>query len=76
MKDDGLSDAEAVEKMIEISSHPSIFKKLNFGKHKGKNIEDVVAIDRGWLEWLLAEKLKSDQIEDDWIYTLQHYLDK
>jgi exodeoxyribonuclease X len=73
---ENLDDAQAIEKMIEISSHPSIFKKLNFGKHKGKTIEEVVSTDRGWLEWLLAEKIKSDQVEEDWIYTLKHYLNK
>lgn len=65
-----------IEKMIEISSHPSIFRTMNFGKHNGKKIEEVLKTDRGYLEWLLAQKLESDQIEDDWIYTLQHHLGK
>jgi len=73
---DEVNEEEAIEKMIEISSHPSIFKKLNFGKHKGERIEDVVRTDRGWLEWLLAEKVKSDVLDEDWIYTLKHYLGK
>lgn len=71
-----LNDSEAIEKMIEISSYPSIFKKLNFGKYKGQKIEDVLRIDRGWLEWLLREKEKSDQLDEDWIYTLKYYLGK
>lgn len=69
-----LSESDAVLKMIEISSHPSLFRTFNFGKHNGKKIEDVIKTDRGYLEWLLAQKLESDQIEDDWIYTLQHHL--
>ncbi|MDQ3075595.1 MAG: exonuclease domain-containing protein [bacterium] len=76
MDQDSITEHEAVEEMIEISSHPSIFKKLNFGKHKGKRIEDVVKEDRGWLEWLYAEKVKSDVLDEDWIYTLKHYLQK
>lgn len=76
MDEEGVDDAGAIEQMIEISSHPSIFKRLNFGKHKGKTIEEVLRIDRGWLEWLYNEKKKSDQIEEDWIYTLEHYLGK
>lgn len=76
MEHDSLSEHEAVDEMIQISSHPSIFKKLNFGKHKGKRIEDVVKEDRGWLEWLYAEKVKSDVLDEDWIYTLKHYLGK
>jgi len=67
---ENLNEAEAIEKMIEISSHPSL------GKHLGKKIEDVLATDRGYLEWLLAQKLESDQIDEDWIYTLKHHLEK
>lgn len=76
MDQDSLTEHEAVQEMIEISSHPSIFKKLNFGKHKGKRIEEVVKEDRGWLEWLYAEKVKSDVLDEDWIYTLKHFLGK
>ncbi|OGI46275.1 hypothetical protein A2121_01515 [Candidatus Nomurabacteria bacterium GWB1_40_6] len=65
-----------IEKMIEISSHPSLLRTFNFGKHLGKKIEDVLATDRGYLEWLLAQKLESDQIDEDWIYTLKHHLGK
>ncbi|MBP6866100.1 MAG: hypothetical protein KBC12_00990 [Candidatus Pacebacteria bacterium] len=76
MEHDSMSEHQAIDEMVKISSHPSIFKKLNFGKHKGKRIEDVVKEDRGWLEWLYAEKVKSDVLDEDWIYTLKHYLGK
>ena len=65
-----------IAKMIEISSHPSLLRTFNFGKHLGKKIEDVLMTDRGYLEWLLAQKLESDQIDEDWIYTLKHHLKK
>lgn len=76
IKEDNLNEEKAIERMIEISSHPSIFRTFNFGKHVGKKIEEVLKTDRGYLEWLLAQKLESDQIEDDWIYTLKHHLEK
>lgn len=76
IQEEGVSEAEAIEQMIEISSHPSLIKTLIFGKHKGKKVEEVLNIDRGWLEWLLAEKEKSDVLDEDWIYTLRHYLEK
>ncbi|KKU50424.1 MAG: Exonuclease RNase T and DNA polymerase III [Parcubacteria group bacterium GW2011_GWA1_47_10] len=76
MQEGKLTEDKAVEKMVEISSHPSLFRTMNFGKHNGKKIEEVLATDRGYLEWLLQEKLDSDQIEDDWIYTLKHHLKK
>jgi len=75
-KEQNLSEDEVKEKMIEISSHPSLLRSFNFGKHLGKKIEDVAKVDRGYLEWLLSQKLASDQIDEDWIYTLKHYLGK
>ena len=74
MESESLNEFEAVEKMIAISSHPSLLRAFNFGKHIGKKISDVLEIDRGYLEWLLSEKEKSDQIDEDWIYTLKYHL--
>ncbi|MFA6325015.1 MAG: 3'-5' exonuclease [Candidatus Paceibacterota bacterium] len=71
-----ISDDEILEKMIEISSHPSLLHSISFGKHIGKKIEEIAKIDRGYLEWLLKQKLESDQIDEDWIYTLKYYLGK
>ncbi|MEI8174838.1 MAG: exonuclease domain-containing protein [bacterium] len=69
-----ISETEATKKMIEISSHPSLLRTFNFGKHNGKKIEEVAKIDRGYLDWLLSQKLASDQIDEDWVYTLKHHL--
>ena len=68
--------SETIEKMIEISSHPSLFTKFNFGKHKDKTLEEVAKTDKKYLEWLLNEKLKNEAGDEDWIYTLKHYLGK
>jgi len=76
IEEEKLSEGDAIEKMIEISSHPSLLRTFAFGKHNGKKIEDIAKIDRGYLEWLLAQKLESDQIDEDWIYTLKHHLNK
>jgi len=73
---ENLGEKETIEKMLEVSSHPSIFKSIKFGKHNGKNIEEILKTDRSYLEWLLAQKIDSDQIDEDWIYTLKHYLGK
>lgn len=73
---DEINENEAIEKMIEISSHPSLLRSINFGKYNGKEVEEVARIDRGYLEWLLAQKESSEQIDEDWIYTLRHHLGK
>ena len=60
--------------MIDISSHPSLLKKFNFGKHKGKTVAEVARDSRDYLEWLLKQKTENGEDDDDWIYTLKYYL--
>ncbi len=76
MEEDGVDEVGAIEKMVEISSRPSLMRSFSFGKHVGKKVEDVANDDRGYLEWLLAQKEQGDQKDEDWIYTLRHYLGK
>lgn len=77
MKEDGINEEQAIDKMIEISKKPSMMNLFNFGKHSGKTVADVARIDRGYLEWMLNQKEQSgSDNEEDWIYTLKHYLGK
>ena len=76
MEQESLDEEIAIEKMLEVSSHPSLLKHINFGKHNGKEVAEIARIDRGYLEWLLKQKEESDQIDEDWIYTLKHHLGK
>ncbi len=76
METDNISADEAIEKMIEISSTPSLIKSFKFGKHNGKTVAEVAKIDAGYLDWLLKQKMENEGDEEDWIYTLRHYLGK
>jgi len=76
IEEDGVDEKGAIEKMIDISSRPSLMRKISFGKHAGKKVEELVTLDPSYLEWLLNQKLNSGQNEEDWIYTLRHYLNK
>jgi DNA polymerase III epsilon subunit-like protein len=67
---------QIIEKMIEISSKPSLINMFNFGKYNGKTVEEVANIDRGYLEWMLSQKEQNPDNEEDWIYTLKYYLGK
>jgi DNA polymerase III epsilon subunit-like protein len=67
---------QIIEKMIEISSKPSLMNIFNFGKYNGKTVEEVANTDKGYLEWMLAQKEQNPENEEDWIYTLRHYLGK
>jgi exodeoxyribonuclease X len=74
MREKYQSDQEVLDKMKEISSQPFLFKHINFGKHRGKTIKEVAEQDKSYLEWLLAEKMKNKEGEEDWIFTLKQYL--
>ena len=63
-----------LEEMIEISSKPLLLRMFNYGKHKGKIIEEVLTYDRNYLEWMLEQKLNSENYDEDWIFTLKHHL--
>jgi DNA polymerase III epsilon subunit-like protein len=74
-----IGDEEKVlQEMLEISAKPILLKKFNFGKYADAMVAEVAANDPGYLKWLLNEKIKvRDQggdNDENWIYTLQHYL--
>lgn len=65
---------KALERMIEISTLPSLIKRFTFGKYNGVRISDVAERDQGYLAWLYGQKQSSGKDEADWIYTLERYL--
>ena len=65
-----------INKMIDISGKPSLFKIFTFGKYKGKRLEEVVKLDRPYVEWMLESKIQNERDEEDWIYSLKYYLSK
>jgi DNA polymerase III epsilon subunit-like protein len=76
------SEQLTLDEMEEITKQPVLFSKFTFGKYDfrkcGMTIADVVQTydGRQYLAWLLNEKKKSPEGEEDWIYTLNHYLNK
>ena len=74
--EENIDESKAIERMIEISSKPSLLNIFNFGKHNGKTVEEVAKIDRNYLDWMLAQKEQNADNEEDWIYTLKYYLGK
>ena len=76
MKEENIDQDKAIERMIEISSKPSLMNVFNFGKHNGKTVEEVAKVDRNYLDWMLTQKEQNPDNEEDWIYTLKYYLGK
>ena len=65
---------ETVPDLVTISKLPVLFSKFSFGKYKGNLIGEIALINPGYLEHMIREKKKNSQDEEDWIYTLEHYL--
>ncbi len=74
-KEVGDSEEKALERMMEISARPSLFRLFNFGKYKDKKIAEVARTDRRYLQWMLDKKMEEGGQDEDWIHTLQYYLD-
>ncbi len=70
----GGDEEKALAHMMTISSQPSLVKNFNFGKHNGKTVAEVRAVDKGYLEWLLNQKMQDGGSDEDWVFTLKHYL--
>lgn len=76
MDEYNLSEEDAIIKMIDISSRPSMMNIFSFGKYNGKTVKEVAGIDPGYLDWMLAQKQQNEENEEDWIYTLKYHLGK
>lgn len=75
-KEKSCNDEQALEYMIDISSKPSLMYSFSFGKYNGKTMTEVLALDRGYLEWFLNSKETQNPEDEDWIYTLKYHLGK
>ena len=60
-----------VEKMVDLTNTPILVKIFRFGKHKGKELEEVAREDAGYLRWMLSSM---DNLDDDLRYSINHYL--
>jgi DNA polymerase III epsilon subunit-like protein len=74
----GKEEAVVLQEMLTVSARPILVKKFNFGKYSGTGVADVAQRDRNYLQWLLNEKIKTrdsgGENDENWIYTLKHYL--
>lgn len=70
----GGDEGKALTEMLAVSARPSLISVFMFGKYNEKLVADVAKTDRGYLEWLLAQKMQNETDEEDWIYTLKYYL--
>ena len=63
-------DYNPMEKLVELTSTPVFIKTFKFGKHKGKDVQEVVKEDSGYLNWMR----KNMDLDEDLKYTLDKVL--
>jgi exodeoxyribonuclease X len=67
-----LLDMAPKDKLSELTFKKVLITKFEFGKHNGRYIEEISMIDRGYLEWMLANIL---DLDEDLRYSIEYYLE-
>ena len=63
-------DYNPIEKLAELTKTPVFIKTFKFGKHKGKDVEQVAKEDAGYLNWMRTNM----ELDEDLRYTLDKVL--
>jgi DNA polymerase-3 subunit epsilon/exodeoxyribonuclease X len=63
-------DYHPIEKLVELTKTPVFIKTFKFGKHKGKDVEQVAREDAGYLNWMRTNM----ELDEDLRYTLDKVL--
>lgn len=66
-----LLNMQPFERLIELSFKNVLMKKFEFGKYKGRYIEEISMCDRGYLEWMLRDGV---DLDEELRYSVIHYL--
>jgi len=64
------ADANPMVKLAELTQTPVLMKTFKFGKHKGKEIANVIKEDRSYIKWMRANM----DLDEDMVFTLDYYL--
>lgn len=66
-----LLEYATVSQLIQISANPVLLEKFPFGKYHGRYIEEILNLDRGYLNWMLEN---IDDMDEDLKYSIEHYM--
>jgi DNA polymerase-3 subunit epsilon/exodeoxyribonuclease X len=62
-----------IEKLVELTQTPVLMTKpLKFGKHKGKTLNELYRIDKGYLSWMLSSM---ENLDGDMKYSISRVLE-
>jgi len=68
-----LKDLTSIDEMMELSFKKVLLQKFEFGKYKGKYIEETAMNNRAYLEWMLGN---ISDLDEDLRYSINYYLDE
>ncbi len=60
-----------VEKMVDLTATPIMIKSFNFGKYRGKTLEEVAKSDAPYLRWMLSNM---ENLDEDMRYSINAIL--
>jgi len=60
-----------VEKMVDLTATPIMTKSFNFGKYRGKTLQEVATSDAPYLKWMLANM---ENLDEDMRYSINTLL--
>ena len=63
-------DYNPIEKLVDLTKTPVFIKTFKFGKHKGKDVQQVAREDAGYLNWMRTNM----ELDEDLRYTLDKVL--
>jgi exodeoxyribonuclease X len=70
-------EEKVLEEMMALSERPLLFRTFTFGKYAGRSVKEVANEDRGYIAWLLNQKIMNRENggddDENWIYTLDFY---
>jgi DNA polymerase III epsilon subunit-like protein len=64
-----------ISELPEAIARPLIVQMLNFGKHRGENVKDVIESDEGWVRWFLRQPWARVE-RPDLVFTFEMFLPK
>jgi len=64
-------DYNPMQKLSELTKTPVFIQEFKFGKHKGKNVQEIAKEDAGYLNWM---RNNMKDLDEDMKYTLDKVL--
>ena len=79
-KNGEMSLEQALNELVALSQKPILVQKFNFGKYRGRQLKEILEVDRGYLEWLYRDidkkKSSGESVDENLYQTLKVLLEQ